>query len=232
MSGQVNKDAESDEDVDALLAELEAETDNTNDTAYQQRLQELQTTARQSTGTASTAVAKQESYLVLKSDADTLQFTTEHQKAIVHFRHSDFGRCEIMDSHLDRISQRHLLGEANGDDLAFARVDVSHVPFLVEKLGVRILPCVIGFEKGIVKGKVVGFEGICWDSREKDPSVSKALEALLFSWGLLRQKLIVDDHDTESEGDSEDERAKARGLGRRGVQSGKSKNVGEDDDWD
>ena len=40
------------------------------------------------------------------------------------------------------------------------RVDVKDSPFLVEKLGARVLPCVIGFIDGQSVGRVVGFEGL------------------------------------------------------------------------
>lgn len=219
-----------DDDTDAILAELEAE-DTTSD-IYQQRLNELQASSRGPSGIPATTTI-QESYVNLKSDDETLRFTTEHEKAIVHFRHADFARCAIMDDHLDKIAQVHSSAETDGDEIAFARVDVTMVPFVVEKLGVRVLPCVIGFAKGIVKGKVVGFEGICWDSREKDARVTRALEETLVDWGLLKHKLLTDEHDSDSDDPSREDRESGRATGRkRGIRDAKQKVVDDADDWD
>lgn len=227
------------EDDDAIFAELEAEADNTNSAEYQQRLRELQESAstsdRQTNGGSGkvTGTLRQDSYFILKSDDETLRFTTEHEKAIVHFRHPDFARCSIMDDHLDRIAQQHSHGEAGGEGLVFARVDVQNAPFVVEKLGVRVLPCVIGFSEGLVKGKIVGFEGICWDGKEKDLRVTKALEAMLFSWSLLKQKMISNENDDDESGDEVNEMNHDRGMSvRRGIKDRKHKVEDEDDDWD
>jgi hypothetical protein len=35
----------------------------------------------------------------------------------------------------------------------FLRVFVENVPFLVEKLGLKVLPCVVGFIKGVSKDR-------------------------------------------------------------------------------
>lgn len=225
------------DDTDAILAELEAETDDTSSAAYQQRLNELQAEAGKSSTNGLSGLpaahGRQDSYLNLRSDDETLRFTTEHEKVVVHFRHPDFARCSIMDEHLDRIAQRHNFGEASGEEVAFARVDVTNTPFVVEKLGIRVLPCVLGFAKGIAKGKVVGFEGICWNGKEKDSRVTMALEERLYEWGLLRQKMLADEHDTDSGVDSGEEREGGRGINvRRGIQNAKQKVTDEDDDWD
>ena len=226
-----------DDDTDAIFAELEAEADDTSSRAYQLRLNELQAEAGNSSANGSAGLpatgARQDSYPNLRSDDETLRFTTEHERAVVHFRHPDFARCSIMDEHLDRIAQRHNYAESSGEEIAFARVDVSSTPFIVEKLSIRVLPCVIGFAKGIVKGKVVGFEGICWDGREKDIRVSKALEDRLYEWKLVKQKMLVDEHDTDSDGEGEDEFAEARGINvRRGIKNAKQKVTDEADEWD
>lgn len=224
------------EDTDAIFAELEAEVNDTTSADYQQRLRELQESASSSTGqqngtSGKLTALRQDSYFVLKSDDETLRFTTEHEKAIVHFRHPDFARCSIMDEHLDKISQQHSHGEAGEEGLVFARVDVQNAPFVVEKLGVRVLPCVIGFTEGIARGKVIGFEGICWDGKEKDQRVTRALEATLLSWGLLKQKMLTSDNDESDEDVSEVKQDRGTGI-RRGIQDRKHKVMDEDDDWD
>lgn len=237
--------APEEDDTDAILAELEAETEDTTSTLYQQRMAELQaestaTNTNHPNGTSTagrTTKIIQETYHTLTSDDETLRFTTEHEKAVLHFRHVDFARCAIMDEHLDKIAAAYSTAATSssdsGEEIAFAKVDVNAVPFVVEKLGVRVLPCVIGFAKGIVKGKIVGFEGVCWDGREKDGRVTVAIEEVLQGWGLLKRRLLRDEYESGSDDEEKRDRKSGASIGvRRGIKDAKKKNVAEDDDWD
>lgn len=208
-----------DEDADALFASLEDEDDST----YRaQRLEELKAEANVS---GRNAAAKQSTpFAVLKDDDETLRFTTEYERAIVHFFHPDFTRCSIMDQHCEQIASKHAeLGDA---DVAFGRVDVKNAPFVVEKLSIRVLPCVLGFVKGVVKGRITGFEGVAFGSNETANSVTRALEAQFVEWTILRKKLIEDG------GDSDDEQDEEEAPRRRGIQGRKQEVADEGDDWD
>jgi hypothetical protein len=210
-----------DVDDDAILASLEEE----DDSEYRaQRLQELKAEA---TVTRPTAAAKQStSYVTLKDDDEALRFTTEYERAVVHFFHPDFARCSTMDQHCQEIASKHF--EIGNADVAFGRIDVKNAPFVVEKLSIRVLPCVLGFVKGVVKGRVTGFEGISWGGKEGGSSVTRALEAKLVEWTVLRKKLIEEGDDT----DDDQEAAEKSHTGRRGLSGRKQEVVDEDDDWD
>lgn len=89
----------------------------------------------------------------------------------MHFYHPDFRRCQLMDKHLtvhlsssfnlplfsepvlirllyQTLAAKHLRTK-------FIKVDVANVPFLVVKLDVKVLPCVISFIDGVAKDKSV-----------------------------------------------------------------------------
>ena len=208
------------EDADAILASLEEE----EDPSYRsQRMQEL----KSATTTTPFNTVKQ-TYITLKGDDDALSFTTEHERAVVHFFHPDFSRCSTMDNHCELIANKH--AEHEDGDVAFARLNVNRAPFVVEKLSVRVLPCVIGFVKGVVKGRVTGFEGVCWDGKEGSVDVARALEGAFLDWTILRKKLILKHEDEGSDGDEDSpDRGKAA---RRGIRDRKQNLDDEDDDWD
>lgn len=215
---QLDKAAE-DTDPDALLDALE----NEDDAEYRaQRLQQLQTEAKAVQAFSKADVA----YVTLNDDDETLRFTTEHERAVVHFYHPDFARCSTMDVHLREIASKHT--ELGNADVAFGRTDVQKTPFLIEKLGIRVLPCVLGFVKGVTKGRVTGFEGIAWEGRESGLTVTAALEEKLVEWTVLKKKLIEAEDDSEEEDDT----AEKKQDGRRGIRGGKREVVDEDDDWD
>lgn len=107
------------DDADALLASLEDE----DDSAYRkQRLDELKT-ASVAVQTTTTFNTSKNHYITLISDDQTLSFTTEHERAVVHFLHPDFSRCNTMDAHCQMIADKH--AEHGHADVAFARVDVK-----------------------------------------------------------------------------------------------------------
>jgi hypothetical protein len=84
-------------------------------------------------------------------------------RCVVHFYHSNFKRCEIMDKHLtvrwfsapsvypitnymQKLAQKYF-------STRFFRVFVENVPWLVEKLGIKVLPCVICFIDGVSRDR-------------------------------------------------------------------------------
>lgn len=221
-----------DDDLDAVLAELE----NEDDSGYRaQRLEELKDAGSGINPTA-TLESTKAAYTTLRGDDETLGFTTENERALVHFFHPDFARCNIMDSHCQQIAEKH--AEQQDADVAFARVDVKDAPFVVEKLGVRVLPCVIGFVKGVVKGRVTGFEGLCWDGRENSTAVTRSLEEAIVGWSVLSKRFLLGHHDedeSDEEGGDDDDGDRRHGRdthGRRGIQGRKHITEDEGDDWD
>lgn len=227
-------------DEDALFDALERE----DDSAYRaQRLEQLhgeiasakEAHARNAaTTTTTTTSAADVFYPTLPNDQAVLDLTTNNERCIVHFSHPDFARCAIMDEHLRSLASRHY-------EVRFARVDVRDCPFLVEKLNVRVLPCVICFIDGVGKDRVIGFEGLA-SLRKRNGvdnfSTVELEQRFLMSKVLVRGKLADGGvasfgHDSESE---EDERREKRQHGRRGIRDGtagrRNNDEDDDDDWD
>jgi hypothetical protein len=217
-----------DADPDALFAELEAE----DDTAFRAaRAQQLASELSKLRPNNSTAPSAAEAYTTLRSDEEVLRFTTDTEKCLLHFLHPEFARCAIMDSHLQKLAERH--SQYNDGEVKVGRVDVKDANFVVEKLGVRILPCVIGFVGGVGKGRLVGFEGVAFGGRENGIDVTKAIEQAAIGWTVFERRLFVEaEGDDGSEGEEEGEEIRRKG-GRRGIQARKQ-GVGDDDDdeWD
>lgn len=84
------------------------------------------------------------SYQLVTSEKALLDVTTSKTspRVIVHFFHKDFRRCKIMDSHLEPLAKKHF-------KTRFVKIDVESAPFLVERLQIQVLPCVIAFKDGI-----------------------------------------------------------------------------------
>ena len=96
-------------------------------------------------------------------------------------------------------------------DTRFLKMNVENAPFLVTKLKVQVLPCVIAFVNGVTVDRIVGFEGLGYT---QDTFTTKDLEARLLTSGVIQR---------------------AKTTENAGVRFGVTKKKEEsddDDDWD
>jgi hypothetical protein len=63
-------------------------------------------------------------------------------------------------------------------------MNVENAPFLVTKLKVQVLPCVIAFVNGVTVDRIVGFEGLGYT---QDTFTTKDLEARLLTSGVIQR---------------------------------------------
>ncbi|GAA5876132.1 hypothetical protein JCM16303_007033 [Sporobolomyces ruberrimus] len=168
-------DSDRDDDDDALLEELEDDLDNDFELGgfREKRMMELKAQLdaaqrRQETGFGQ--------YTEIKVEKVLLDKTSKAARSVVHFFHPDFRRCKIMDKHLERLAEKHT-------DTLFLRADVANMPFLVNKLSVKVLPCVIGFAQGVSKMKLVGFDEL----EGGDDFNTKTLEIGMVHCGVLNK---------------------------------------------
>lgn len=226
-----------DNDDDALFEALE----NEDDSAYRaHRIEQLnaefakEANLRHAQRDPSSTTDNNTLYPTLANDQSLLDFTTQTHRCVIHFAHPDFARCGVMDEHLRELASRHY-------EVRFARVDVRNIPFVVEKLNIRVLPCVIGFKDGVAVERVVGFEGLGAGGKQDgaDQISTLTLERRLLRKGILvRSKFTAgegddagsDDEGSNSEGDSEPRRRRTI----RGRNTRRNSNTGDDDDddWD
>jgi len=112
---------------------------------------------------------------------------------VVHFYHRDFEKCKLIDKHLPRIAAQHL-------ETKFLKIDAEKCPFFVQKLQIRVLPCIIGFHNGIAKDdRIMGFEGLNEDLPEdkKDEWPTEALEARLGEMRVIKYTPPSDEVEAE-----------------------------------
>ena len=97
-------------------------------------------------------------------------------------------------------------------DTRFLRINVENCPFLVTKLKIQVLPCVLAFVNGISADRIIGFEGL---GHSEDMFTTRDLEARLLRAGVLvRAKTVGNEVMSRMKKQQEEEDA------------------GDDDDWD
>ncbi|CAD6586083.1 MAG: hypothetical protein ASARMPREDX12_002196 [Alectoria sarmentosa] len=165
------------DDEDALLESLENDTENDPSLAHlrEARIQQLASELKKSKQLRSEGFG---SYDQIKDEKRLMEITTSTKCCVVHFYKPDFNRCRIMDGHLSALAPVHL-------STRFLRIDVEHAPFLVTKLNVKVLPCVIAFIGGVSADRIVGFEGVRYS---EDTFKTGDLEKRLVGAGVLEKE--------------------------------------------
>ncbi|KAH8149646.1 uncharacterized protein LAJ45_06277 [Morchella importuna] len=191
---------ENDDKEDELLDELEAD-EAALDAFREKRMQQLHDEmmrARQMRDQAHGG------YEESTSEKEVMDFTTSTKYTIIHFFHPDFRRCQIMDTHLSTLAPKHF-------DTRFARIHVENAPFLVERLKIVVLPCLISFIDGKSVDRIEGFAEL----GNTDNFSTAMLENRLLACGVLQ-------------------RAKTEDTGRitGGIFKTKVVESDDDDDWD
>ncbi|KAI6105810.1 thioredoxin-like protein [Pisolithus sp. B1] len=164
------------DDDDAIFAELEAEIENDENAAFRERgLEQLRLQADKLKHMQANAYG---TYSEIVDEKEAVRISAHEPRCVIHFYHSSFKRCEIMDRHLAKLASKY-------SATRFLRVFVENVPWLVQRLGIKVLPCVISFVDGVTKDRLIGFEEI----GNSDVFETAVLELRLSRSGMV----VVDD---------------------------------------
>ncbi|KAK3713942.1 hypothetical protein LTR37_008192 [Vermiconidia calcicola] len=168
------------DDEDALIAELEEDDDGFS-ALREKRLEQLHSEMTRAKVLKET---QHGTYMEIKDEKQLMDITTSTKLCVVHFMKPDFNRCRIMDEKIRTLVDKHF-------DTRFVSINVDNAPFLVVKLGIQVLPCVLSFVDGVGTDRIIGFEGV---GQRPDSITANELEARLLASGVLvRKKMNKDD---------------------------------------
>ncbi|CAG8446215.1 13564_t:CDS:2 [Acaulospora morrowiae] len=156
---------------DDIFEELEKDDDFAIASFREQRMKQLK---REMTELQELHQKGHGSYTEISSEKEVIEITTSTKLCVVHYFHKEFRRCQIMDKHLTTIANRHFKTK-------FVKINVENAPFLVEKLAIKVLPCVMCLVDGIVVDRIVGFEEL----GNTDSFTTEALELRLSRSGVV-----------------------------------------------
>ncbi|KAI0638110.1 GTPase inhibitor [Trametes polyzona] len=164
--------AQDDEDI---FAELEAEIENDSSAAFREHgMEQLKREMQQLQQKKSDGHGQ---YREVTDEKEVLRLSAKEPRCVIHFFHHKFKRCEIMDKHLARLAPKYF-------NTLFIRVFVENVPWLVERLGIKVLPCVMTFMDGVSKDRIVGFEEL----GNTDQFDTATLEWKLLNSGVIQKE--------------------------------------------
>ncbi|GMM56390.1 Plp1 protein [Maudiozyma humilis] len=175
---QFEKDAfaansDSDIDLDELMDELDndEETDAIMARHREQRMNEIS----QHLKSVAKNVAEDKNYGNLETIDDESRLiklsSSSDIPVVIHFQLPHFKKCQYMDEQLSKLARKYLRTK-------FVRIDVQNSPFLVDKLDIKVLPCVIAYVGGLERTRLVGFSKLGNDPNSFEPA---SLERFLLS---------------------------------------------------
>ncbi|KAI8098439.1 thioredoxin-like protein [Gilbertella persicaria] len=189
------RDLEDFSDDEQLFAELENEEDTEVSAIRERRIREIQDELNRRNAQAENDHGL---YTDISKEKEFMDITTSEKYVVGHFYHRDFRRCKIMDTHLESLAKKYY-------DTRFIKIDVQNAPFLVEKLQIRVLPCVMAWVNGYAQTKIVGFDEL----GNSDGFQTASLELKLLHANVIKKKeeksqgakksIFQSNNDTDSE---------------------------------
>jgi thioredoxin-like negative regulator of GroEL len=111
-------------------------------------------------------------------EGDFLEIVTKTPSVVAHFYHPNFERCRVMDKHLAILARKYF-------DTRFIKISAPDAPFFVEKLNVKMLPCLICFFNGVAGRRLVGFDEL----GGKDDFQTELLEDILKNSSAVKEAI-------------------------------------------
>lgn len=146
--GLLQAAAEEEKKLDAQLQGMENLDEDDFETLRQKRKLMLQKQMRQE------ADWKQLGHGVYSELTDTKEFFNAAKKSArmcVHFYRGVTPRCVIVDAHFEKLAWSHL-------ETRFVKIDAEKNPFLVERLGIILMPTIVLIKDGKTDHAIHGFD--------------------------------------------------------------------------
>ncbi|GMF18155.1 unnamed protein product [Phytophthora lilii] len=134
--------------LDAAIQKLERADDDELERLREKRLQAMQQKARRA------QLLRAQGHGEYATIADTHEFfdtMKRSDKVVVHFFTPANAFCQLVDGHLARLAPLHL-------ETKFARINAEKAEYLVDKLGVWMIPCIALVNKQKVEKLVQGLD--------------------------------------------------------------------------
>lgn len=109
-------------------------------------------------------------------EREVVEATTCTPRLVIHFSNPEFRRCKIMTEHLAKLAKKY-------ECTRFMEIRPQETPFLVAKMNIKVLPCVVCIVDAQAMDRIVGFEEL-GETDEFDTSV---LEERLGKCKVLRK---------------------------------------------
>uniref|UniRef100_A0A7S0EV19 Thioredoxin domain-containing protein n=1 Tax=Hanusia phi TaxID=3032 RepID=A0A7S0EV19_9CRYP len=123
------------------------------------------------------------------SERDLFSMFRHHKRIIIHFHRESTERCKLLDKHLATLAAEHV-------ETLFVKIDVEKSHFLVQKLNVKVLPCMKLIKDEQVFKTLIGFEAF----GNRDDFKTRELAMCLARYEMIRHPdMSLDEFDVGDE---------------------------------
>ncbi len=150
---------------------------------------------------------------------DTKEFfnaAKKSQRMVVHFYRGATFRCQIVDSHFQRLAPTHV-------ETRFVKIDAEKNPFLVERLGIIMMPTIVMIKDGKTEHSLIGFDEL----GGTDDFSTHDMAYVLSQYGVLNY-----DGDNSEEISSRSKKAGLNSMRLETVRRGQYDNLSDDENFD
>ena len=171
--------------LDAQLAKMDHLGEDDFEALRQKRKLDLQKQMRQEQDWRQLGHGR---YVELTDTKEFFNAAKKSSRMLVHFYRSVTPRCQIVDAHFERLAQSHV-------ECRFVKIDAEKNPFLVERLGVIVLPTIVLIKEGKTEHAIHGFDefGGIDDFRTED------MAFVLAGYGMIKPDAVADRSDEIAE---------------------------------
>eukprot|EP01038_Epipyxis_sp_PR26KG_P012058 gene12058-16135_t len=134
--------------IDAQLKQYENLDEDDFEALRQRRKQMLQKKMKQEQDWKQLGHGR---YLEITDTKDFFNAAKKSSRMIVHFYRSVTPRCQIVDAHFERLAATHI-------ETRFCKIDAEKNPFLVERLGIILMPTMVLIKDGKTEHSIHGFD--------------------------------------------------------------------------
>lgn len=147
-AGLLEQAKKEEQKLDAQLKSLEELDEDDYEVLRQKRMLALQKKARQEQDWRQLGHGR---YMELTDTKEFFGAAKKSERMVAHFFRGVTPRCEIVDAHLERLSAEHV-------ETRFVKINAEKNPFLVERLGIIILPTIVLIKDGHTDHSLRGFD--------------------------------------------------------------------------
>lgn len=90
-------------------------------------------------------------YMELTDTKEFFNAAKKSERMIVHFYRGVTPRCQIVDAHFEKLAYTHI-------ETRFVKIDAEKNPFLVERLGIILMPTMVLIKNGKTDHAIHGFD--------------------------------------------------------------------------
>ena len=155
-------------------------------------------------------------YSEMNDTKDFFNAAKKSSKMCVHFYRGVTPRCQIVDAHFSQLAQKHV-------ETRFIKVDVEKNPFLVERLGIILIPTIVLCKDGKTDHSIRGFD----EFGGTDDFSTTDMAYVLSTYGMLN----FDEADRSEEISNRSNKAGLNSMRLNCIRAGEYDDMADDDDF-